>query len=246
MAGFLYFSPGVNPVTAKDFAALGVAYAFSSDSVAGGLCHNNTPTDLPGYIFADPNRLGDWQPKMDLDQQIWRKIPKSKCYVGYWEAAPPTPAELARPVQLPGYLVPIGDHDWLIPLTARFDDERKLLATELPCYVVMDDDGKWTNDAVLEAHRALWDLGAPFREDVHHRVIDNEAARDFSRQELFDAAVGYLQANYVVGAAELSLMKALTTEPAIHGAILAANDVFTFLEWGRQQKKSAAAGVNGT
>src|SRR5262245_51601592 len=132
MAGFLYFAPKrTTPIaTAADAAALGLGYAFSGGcEVAGTLCMGHTLTGEPGYIFADTKRLGEWQSVMQLDAQTWRKVPGTDCYVGFWNDAPPTPDDLMRPVQLPGYRVTVGDHDWTVPLTARFDDARKLLVT---------------------------------------------------------------------------------------------------------------------
>jgi hypothetical protein len=243
MAGFLYYAPGKSPIRNRTAAvALGLGYAFTSDSIEGGECMGeNTPDQGSGFVFADTTRLGDKLPKIVPGEQVWRKIRGTAGYVGMYRDAPPTPDELVRPQTLKSYFVTIGDREWMVPITARFDEERELLETALPCYVVEDENGQWTNDAVLDAYRALWEVGAKFRDDYHRRYFDETAAHDFTRDELYSAAVSYLQANYVVGAAELSLMKALTNEAFIHGAILAANDLATFRQWAQQKKSTANA-----
>jgi hypothetical protein len=239
MSGFLYFKPdATKTVTAADVKAWGLGHAFTSDSVAGTVCNINTPTGGTGMVFADEKRLGEMTAVMQMEDQEWRKIPKSDCYVGYWKAAPPTPEDLIRPTYLPGYFVAMGDHEWVIPLTARFDETRKLIVTALPCYLECDESGNWNEGDVLDLHRHLWEIGQPFRDDVTARLLNGEPPRDFTNNELGNAAVGYLQANYVVGPGELTAMHGLQKGPEIQGAIMAANDIRTFAAWADEQKKS--------
>lgn len=242
MAGFLYFKPATTKtVTLADVREWGLGYAFAS-GMFSGLCIGDTPSGSKGMVFADATRLGDWQPLVQMDQQEWRKIPNSDCYVGFWKAAPPVPTDLERPQQLPGYRVAAGDHEWLIPVTARFDDSRAMFAAKLPCYVDCDDEGKWIEGEVLDVHKHLWEIGQPFRDDMMARLLGGPPA-DFTLDQLRDAAVGYIQANYVVGQRELTMMRGLTTESTLHGAILAANDAPTYWAWEEQQKKSASPAI---
>jgi hypothetical protein len=248
MPGFLYFAPNcTKTVTRDDVKAWCLDYAFTATPTSV-VCLSNTPTGGAGVIFADEKRLGEYTVGMNLEEQEWRKIPKSDCYVGYWKVAPPVPEDLLRTPQLPGYLVPLGGQEWTVPVTARFDETRKQLVTALPCYVQLDEQGNWNEGDVLSVHEQLWNIGQPFRDDLMRRLVEGGDPTDFTRQELFDAAVSYLQANYVVSAAELSMMKTFTTDSAVHGAILAANDYFTFERWDNEQKKSTqseiAAGSN--
>lgn len=238
MPGFLYFAPNAtNTVTLDTAKSLGLGYAFTSPP-SSTVCLNNTPTGGAGVVFADEKRLGEYGVQMRMDEQEWRKIPKSDCYVGYWKAAPPTPDDLLRPQQLPGYRVEMGDHEWIIPLTACFDDSRKMLVTALPCYLECDENGNWNEGDVLELHRHLWEIGQPFRDDVAARLTQGAEPREFTNNELAGAAIGYLQANYVVGPMEMSLMRGLQKGPEIHGAIMAANDFTAFARWSAEQKKS--------
>lgn len=238
MAGFLYYEPDfTGTVTLANVREWGLGYAFTA-SPNGRVCMSNTPDGRTGSVFADSARLGEWQAVMQMDEQVWRKIPKSDCYVGFWKAAPPQPSELSRPTQIPGYQVTIGDYLWDIPLTARFDDSRSMLVTSLPCYMQMDDEGRWSESDVLDIHKHLWEIGQPFRDDMMRRMVGDGEAAEFSRQELYEAAVTYLQANYVVGPAEMALMRGFVNGPAVHSAVLAANDLPTFWEWNEQQKKN--------
>ncbi len=248
MSSFLYFKPDeTKTVTLDDVKRWGLGYAFTGPPT-GTICQTHTPNGRNGVVFADERRLGDYTVAMNLDEQEWRKIPKSECHVGYWKAAPPVPEDLVRSPSLPGYLVPMGGQEWTVPVTARFDETRKQLVTALPCYVECDTEGNWNEGDVLAVHEHLWNIGQPFRDDLMRRLVEGGEPADFTRQELFDAAVAYLQANYVVSAAELSLMRTFTTDSAVHGAILAANDYFTFERWDSEQKKSTqletAAGSN--
>ncbi len=237
MSGFLYFRPSTQTVTKELADEIGLGYAFSS-MPTGTACAINTPSGQNGYVFADEKRLGEYTVSMDLDNQEWRKIPKSDCYVGYWKAAPPVPEDLLRTPSLPGYVVKMGDHQWIVPLTARFDDSRKMLVTALPCYLECDKDGNWNEGGVLELHRHLWEIGQPFRDDVAAQLMQGVPPRDFTNNELAGAAIGYLQANYVVGPMEMSMMRGLQQGPEIHGSIMAANDFATFARWSAEQKKS--------
>ncbi len=238
MAGFLYFKPGcTQTVTLALVKEWGLGYAFTSGP-SGCVCQQNTPNGGTGVVFADTNRLGDYSPIMDLDNQVWRKIPKSDCYVGMWKAAPPVPSDLERPKQLDGYAVPIGDYTWSVPLTAKVDESRGKLVAALPCYVECDADGNWSEGTVLDAYKRLWEVGQPYRDDVADRIMEGAEPVNFTTQELSEAATAYIQANYVVGPGELSLMNGLTNEATVQAAILAANDLRTFYHWAEQQKKS--------
>jgi hypothetical protein len=247
MAGFLYFKPGhTNTITLPLVKEWGLGYAFTAKP-NGTVCMQNTPNGRNGFVFGDLARLGDWQPIMQMEEQAkWKKVPGTDCYVSYWTAAPPTPEDLARPQQLPGYRITSGDHEWIVPLTARFNEAREQLVTVLPCYIDCDDNGNWIEGDVLAVHEQLWKAGAPFRADLLARILDGAAPREFTQQELYSAALGYLQANYVVGQAELVLMRGLSNDVTIHAAIQAANDMPTFLKWAEQKKNTEESSTPAT
>lgn len=248
MAGFLYFKPNitqtVTPQLVKDW---GLGYAFTS-SPTGGVCQQHTPNGQNGVVFADTKRLGDWQPIMDLENQEWEKSQDNDWYVGYWKAAPPTPEDLARPDQLPGYRVEIGGREWVIPLTARFDDSCQAMTTALPCSLKYSGKGSWKKGSVLKIHEQLWAIGQPFRDDFIARYVHDQPAKNFSDDEICEALFAHLHANYVVGRDELSIMDVISgNDLGVGAAIMVANDLPTIMEWSQQKKtdKSAiAAGSN--
>lgn len=239
MASFLYFKPGTTQtVTKKLVKEWGLDYAFTS-SPNGTVCQGDTPTGTTGVVFGDTNRLGDWQPIMKMAEQEWAKSGDGDWYVGYWKAAPPTPADLARPNQLPGYAVKIGGHEWTIPLTAKFDSDSKSLITNLPCALKYSGNGSWKKGAIREIHRRLWEIGQPFRDDFIARFVHEQPARDFSDDEIGQAIAAHLHANYVVSGDELSIMEVITSgDSGVGAAIMVANDMLTIMAWAEQQKKT--------
>lgn len=251
MAGFLYFRPHeTKPVTVPDLVALGLGYAFTR-GVHHGLCQGDTPTRSIGCVFADPERMGDRAVKMDRPNQAWRKLPKSDLWCGYWKDAPPTPADLARAQQLPGYPVKLaGGREWLIPLVRLFDQPAGKTVSNLPCAIECDDDGNWHRASTIDQYAHLWEATTPIAEAMLAQYAPREGeqptAVDVADKDIFHAIVTLLQANYVVGPGELSLMAALTSEASTHAAVMAACDWVTFLAWhdalsgGGDEKKSAS------
>lgn len=239
MSGFLYFKPGQPSVNAEKAKDWGLGYAFTTRA-CGGQCQGQTPSGGAGIVFADKQRMGESPIKMDMPNQVWGKIPQSDVWVGYWKDAPPTPEDLEREHQLPGYFVPLADgRRWLMPTVRRFDRSQTAFTSALPCYMEVDADGKWSEGRVLGIHAHLWDLTTPYADELFRaNTEDGFVAREFTKQELCDAVAVLLQTNYAVGVAELSLMRALTNEEATKNAILFSCEVPVFLEWLVSQKKS--------
>lgn len=251
MAGFLYFRPHeTTPITRGQIAALGLGYAFPK-GVAAGICQGDTPTQSIGCVFADPARQGARSVKMDRSTQTWRRLPKSDIWCGFWNDDPPRPADLARDPQLAGYTVKLaGGREWLVPLVRLYDPLQKTTRSRLPCAMECDDDGNWHRGPVVAQHAHLWDVTTPIAEAMLAQYAPREgaepAAVDVADADIFAAIVALLQANYVVGPGELSLMGALTSEPNTHAAVMAACDWVNFLGWheslsgGGDEKKSAS------
>jgi len=241
MAGFLYFKPNhLTPLAPADIKAWGLGYAFTGP-LAHCVCQRNTPNGQPGTVFADAHRMGELAIAMDMAQQDWRPMPGGDLYVGYWRNHKPTPEDLERPTQITGYKVKLADdQQWQIPLVRRFDVSQRTTVSNLPCYMELDEQGKWQRGQVLDVHAHLWNVTEPIAdaligEYVHGRppVVDDE--------KIMAAIVSLLMANYVVSAAELSLMHAFTSEANTHAAVMSACDWPTFLQWYEtdEQKKSA-------
>jgi hypothetical protein len=243
MAGFLYFKPHhVAPVTRQLIAEWGLGYAFPR-AVAAGLCNSNTPAAAPGTVFADPDLQGDRPIKMDFagndPPQIWRRLPISDVWCGYWRDAPPEPHELARQPQLPGYPVVLGGgREWLIPIVRRFDPAQQQLKSNLPTYMVCDDDGNWHRGAVTEIHAKLWEVTTPIADAMLAEFIDQRHV-ELTDAQILDCLSNLVQANYRVGPGELSLMQAFTSESGTHAACALACDWPNFEIWAAEiQKKS--------
>lgn len=250
MAGFLYFLPGrTNPLTRDEAVALGLGYAFTK-SIGCGPCMGDTPTKSSGLVFGDPQRLDTRGIRMERPAQTWLRLPKSQCekevWVGLWNAARPTPLDLARSPQLPGYEVKLaGDAMWRIPLVRRFDTQQLTTVSALPCYMAVDDDGNWQRGQVVETHAHLWDLTAPIASALLESYTESGAG-EISDTDILRAVVALLAENYVVGAGELSLLRALTNEATTHAAAMAACDWPTFIAWADEQKKSDSTPAGST
>lgn len=231
MPGFLYFKPQFTAqVTLDHVKEWGLDYAFTS-SPAGCVCMGETPTRTPGVVFGEDSRHKGRAITMNREQQAWAKLPGSDVHVGYWLEAKPTPTDLARVVQLPGFRVRLADEqDWLIPLVRRFDAKARKTVSNLPCYMGVSDDGKWSRARVVAAHAHLWDVTAPIADALLGEYVDGTPV-DVPDDQIFGAVVDLIKTNYVAGAGELSLMEALTNEANTHAAVLAACDWLTFREW---------------
>lgn len=236
MSGFLYFRPGqTRNVTREDVTEWGLAYAFERSPLSC-MCMANTPTGGAGVVFADPSRQGEGRVKMDLAAQEWRKMPRAglpEIYCGYWRDAAPTPQDLARAKQLPGYSIPLADgHQWTIPVVRLFDEFAGHLTSNLPCYLDVDEQGRPVNGQPLSAYAHLWELTAPFAEQMLA-----EDSKESTTEQIADAACALLQTNYVVDWPEIAAAKALTNQQMIHNIVAVAIDWPTYLRWQEVVKK---------
>lgn len=237
MAGFLYYKPSfTGTVTLANVREWGLAYAFTA-SPNGTVCMNNTPDGRTGSVFADSARLGEWQAIMNMEEQVWRKSADCDWYVGYWNAAPPTPENLERPSMLAGYPITIGGMSWQVPETASFDEENESLVPALPCKLEYAGDGKWSKGDVLEVYKNLWAIGEKFREGFIAHEVRGEPLTVYSDSEIGEAAHWYLQANYVVGPDELSILEILSTgDRQVALAVMLANSYLQIRAWAEQKK----------
>ena len=113
MASFLYWWPGRDVMVSRSHAGeAGLAYAFDQE-IACTLGYSG-PDGGKGAVFAQGA-----DPRIDLDNQTWRKIPKSPvdAWVGHDNRAKPGPDDLLRAQQIDGHLVKLLDgSQWLIPV----------------------------------------------------------------------------------------------------------------------------------
>jgi len=232
MAGFLYFKPHTTRnVTLAEAAAWGLGYAFEREPLSCA-CMANTPTGGAGVVFADPRRHADGGIKMDMDAQVWRKMPAAKhpeLYIGYWKDAVPEPVDLARKNQLLGYKVELADGNrWEVPVVRSFDMGAEALQSNLPSYLDVDDNGNLVPGQVMPLYAHLWELTTPFAEQM---LADQYSGPEVTVEEIRAAACRLLQVNYVVSAAEIAVIHLLTTEQLAHNIVAVAIDWPTYCQW---------------
>lgn len=245
MSGFLYFVPKFcRPVTLKEVKTLGLGYAFEN-APQSGVCHNNTPTKSQGSVFGDKTRHGDGQIKMDMENQVWRKMPRpgqEDVYIGYWRDSPPGPDDLKRSNQLGGYLLKLADgRQWMIPVVRLFDETAGELRSNLPSYIDVDDSGNPKPGQVVPLYAHLWDLTAPFAEQML-----SDSANEVANEDIYKAARTLLQANYVVDMIEIAQAKVLTNEQMAHNIVAVAVDWPTYLRWKEVSKKKTPSLVTAS
>ena len=178
MAGFLYFRPAkTTPITPRVSMSWASATRFRA-GVTHGVAMGNTPTGTAGSVFGDPTLHGERTVRIDMAEQLWEPIPKTKLWVGMWTDARPTPAELAHTPQLAGYNARLGDgQEWTIPLVRRLDQATFQSVSNLPTYLKCDADGNWHRGPVVQQHAHLWEMTAPIADGALGRIRRGRAGR---------------------------------------------------------------------
>lgn len=179
-----------------------------------------------GYVYA-------WRKPTDAcrdhgyfpDRQTWiPSKPAGRYYVGLWNDAPPTPAELARPRPLEGSPVGLGDgREWLIPAAAR-----------VPRDCVLDDDGV-PAFVVGERCRAFWDESERFFRDLV--LADVEARKLVIDADWWAYLCRALAMNYRVVPELVSHLRLFDTD-TMFAAVMATVDGLRIRE-AEAQKKTA-------
>jgi hypothetical protein len=225
MPGFLYFLPDLprlGSVPSQEvIASRGLAYAFEGRPFGRGC---SGPAGKDGFMLGCRRR---WQPGQLYFEaaQIWTPHPSGQYFVGYWPDQVPGPGDLAREKQLDGHTIELADdRQWQVPLARGIHDDstpeqlRLPWSCNLPQRAAIDADGNWVDQGPLPRYVALWELVCGwndfrrgFSDDPGHEALAEHWAMFKTR---FDAAVQVLQANYVVGPVELSLLGALTKQHA--------------------------------
>ena len=216
MPGFVYYLPNrTRTVTVADLRQSGLGYAF--EPWDGARC---TAVEVargpdgsgPGVVVADPGCVDASLIGFYPDKQRWVKVPGVDAHVGWRPDQPPTPADLARPTQIAGHAVRLGDGGlWQAPvarsLIEQDGDIRYTVA--LPTATGLDDDGNWAEGHVVERYKPLWELACRWWDAVSGAMGDEdeqEAGASFTFHGINDAALSVLAVNYRVGRAEVGAL----------------------------------------
>lgn len=165
--------------------------------------------------------LSDAAPVHAAGDVRWTRMAGLAVWLGLLNAAPPGPADLARPEGLPGHRVRLGDGaEWLIP-AARLVRGGTLLPQAL-----VRAQGAWTRGDVLPAWRDLWDGACRVWDALYGGLAAADEAEEtdepanpagppkpvrLTLSDECDLAVRAIAANYRVGPDEVSALGLLTT-----------------------------------
>lgn len=133
--------------TREELKALGVLDLLTD---AGGRACSAGPGGPGGNTFAGP---GCAIPGYHAERQEWRRDPvHPQVWYGWGKDAPPGPDCLARPQQIGGHLVTLGDgREWLAPV-ARLASG----VPNLPRRARIGPEGAWVLGDVIDRYAALW------------------------------------------------------------------------------------------
>ena len=242
MSGFLYFIERLGAASIDVLRDMGLGYAFDS---APGMAACDGPGNISGLLVADLARLGEYTFGYLPAEQTWRRCPAKGgaiAHVGFYTAAKPTPAGLARAKQLPGKAVKLGDgHEWTVPLL-RFHDGDDGFRTALPVDYDVDDEGNWIVGGTTDAYEEL--------DRVAQRLVDGMLLAELGKAprittgEALDIASSLLGWNYTVSKAELGrqMLGLLRRDETLMEVLKAAIDFDTLDAWAVKKNGEAAGG----
>lgn len=244
--GFLYFVPSyTRPISLKEIRTFGLGYAFESN-VQSGQCAIHTPTGTAGMIFADQTRHAEGRVKMDVENQVWAKLPRpgqQDVYVGFWKDTKPAPDSLARAKQVSGYQVGMQDGSkWTVPLVRYFEKTSEQLLSGLPTKMALDDQGEVVAGDVIDRYQFLFDAMSDYAAAMQAgKLIELLESLPLSR--VCRDARTLLAANYIVDLPEiqaLDIWQMTRPDECMEAVaiILAAIDFANFNEWDSAKKKT--------
>jgi hypothetical protein len=205
------------------------------------------PDDIDGaggglVVSMQPDRPVGFYPL----KQSWRRAPGGSHWLGWWNDAPPGPADLMRSEGLPGYMLTLGDgRQWLCPVARMCDD-----TIALDQNITLGDSGKLERQ-VCDRYAGIWATTLRVWEVIKAAqqgpTSEGVKVQPLSDDEEWAAAIAALALNYRIGAAEVSVLRLLTTK-SIKTVLEALVDVPGILAIGRamlgddQKKTPATAG----
>lgn len=200
----IYWTPAAQPPNRERVVAAGFAYALA----AGGpsVTQGPGPDGAGGHLLA----FGAGNPSPVGHTLTWTPVGATGYYTGVDPADPPTPSDLARPLQRDGHVVRLGDgRDWLVPVARAVDG-----TTPLPRAVTWDGHD-WGLGDVETAYRALFAAACRLWNGLRERAATaGEETVTVTVRDEIDLAAAALAVNYRVGPTELAVLGLLTTETA--------------------------------
>lgn len=262
MASFLYFKPNFSrPVISfAELDAWGLRYAFDElpvcrqsslgkvdEAVVGNGCvfmqqEPKPPIDTsasangeaanPSKPIKKPRPVGVYP-----EEQTWKKLPNSDCYVGYYNDNVPTRKDLLRKTSLGSYAFKLNDGDeWEVPRVVHAPEG--VAKYDLPCRLDIDDNGNPCDGAPIEKYKYLWELAKPYIDAF--LTLDEKAVTELDDNKVLADAISILQVNYRIGPREAVIMDIFTREIRDMPLTLCllAIDYPTFVAWQEDLKKS--------
>lgn len=200
---FVYFAEGTHRTVPDE-----LRYAFEGSKNISFRGANDGPGSVPGTVIAHASveQVGYFR-----DQQRWRRVPGTRCFVGHsLDDALPLAEDLRRSKMLRGHTVELGGQQWTVPVARSWNDECRW-TIELPRLVELSDDGEWVYAGVVPRYSRLWEIGERWFDCVFDRGEKDEQgniAAPLQPDEAFSLAAEVLSFNYRVSAVELSMLGA--------------------------------------
>lgn len=248
MAGFIYYVDGdAASVSLERLAELGLGYAF--DRKPARCQTTNTPTGAGlGLLFADESRLGSKGIGYWPEQQTWFLLPPvadlPAMALGYFNDAPPTPADLARPTLIPGLTIQLTDgNHWQIPEIRELRDGE--WHSQLPYAYRCDERGKLVPGDPVKEYAHLWDVTEPIATELYDSSAEKRPS-EVSDEDIGDCVGELLRANYYLSNFEIGSLELLSAGQ-FELVVMAACKAKQLLEWSQDlEKKTSQAGEIGS
>lgn len=245
---FLYWVPGTEAVSYKRLVELGLGYAFEDGQIIQGR-NNSGPDGGPGIVNARTGSVLADQCGYYPNKQEWRKIPKSKCWIG-WEPdreVEPT-MELARGTLLDSKQVKLEDgRFWAVPIARRWRqvEDSRFCVPNVPRKARYNDDGDWVNGDVKERYRPLWELVEQYQSAFEEALAASESSEGTRVQFEFPAdelAIEALKGNYRISHVEADVLGIYSAEvqDTIVDVVLDADGVAEILKKKEQSATSTS------
>lgn len=240
MAGFLYYLPGEKQQPSLEkLSEKGIGYAFDTPPFHMPLQGNGPGGNRVGVLVGCQDRMGEHSIRYLPNEQEWIELPAG-VWLGWYRNAKPTPADLARDQQLPGYDLTMADgNQWTIPLVRNVDDCGEPVCM-LPAVLVRDKHSRsLVPGPPIERYRYLWDA----TEWAWTAMVSEEDIAEEKAEE----AVGMLYgANYYVGVEELLALGLYSTQLRPLGLLALSISYTRWQAWSDAKKKELShSGAGG-